>query len=76
VIVGADLERGPTLARISSILLGLMASGLFTLRGALIVFVTAFGTVFGTVFGIVFGIVFGAAATVLPDVRAAPMVMS
>jgi len=53
-----------------------MASGLFTLRGALIVFVTAFGTVFGTVFGIVFGIVFGAAATVLPDVRAAPMVMS
>jgi hypothetical protein len=45
-----------------------MASGLFTLRGALIVFVTAFGTVFG--------IVFGAAATVLPDVRAAPMVMS
>ena len=45
-----------------------MASGLFTLTGALRVFVTAFG--------IVFGMVFGAAATVLPDVKAAPMVMS
>ena len=45
-----------------------MALGLFTLAGALTVFVTAFG--------IVFGMVFGAAATVLPDVKAAPMVMS
>lgn len=45
-----------------------MASGLFTLTGRLTVFVTAFG--------IVFGMVFGSAATVLPDVKAAPMVMS
>ena len=35
VTSGVDPERGPTLARISSILLGLAGSGWFTLTGAL-----------------------------------------
>ena len=55
-----DDGRGPMLSSILAILLGSMGLSLLMLTGALTAFVTAFGE----------------AATVLSDVKAAPMVMS